>query len=93
MGAGAFGTVLLVEEKKTGEWFAMKVIKKDIIIKKGQFEHTKTEKMILEHVNHPYLVNLVYAFQDPSKLFFVMQFMSNLYEKYYYYKLLLYYNQ
>ncbi len=40
----------------------MKVIKKDVIIKKGQFEHTKTEKMILEHVNHPYLVNLVYAF-------------------------------
>lgn len=40
----------------------MKVIKKDVILEKGQFEHTKTEKMILEHVNHPYLVNLVYAF-------------------------------
>ncbi|EAR83724.2 Serine/Threonine kinase domain protein (macronuclear) [Tetrahymena thermophila SB210] len=76
LGAGAFGTVLLVEEKQKGEWFAMKVIKKDVILEKGQFEHTKTEKMILEHVNHPYLVNLVYAFQDPSRLFFVMQFMK-----------------
>lgn len=54
----------------------MKVIKKDVILEKGQFEHTKTEKLILEHVNHPYLVNLVYAFQDPSRLFFVMQFMK-----------------
>jgi serine/threonine protein kinase len=35
LGAGAFGTVLLVEEKKTKEWFAMKVIKKEVIIKKG----------------------------------------------------------
>jgi serine/threonine protein kinase len=54
----------------------MKVIKKEVIIKKGQFEHTKTEKMILEHVNHPFLVSLVYSFQDPTRLFFVMQFMS-----------------
>ncbi|EGR30805.1 protein kinase domain protein [Ichthyophthirius multifiliis] len=75
LGAGAFGTVLLVEEKKTNEWLAMKVLKKDVVLDKGQFEHTKTEKLILEHVNHPYLVNLVYAFQDPSRLFFVMQFM------------------
>ena len=35
LGAGAFGTVLLAEEKKTKIWYAMKVIKKDIIIKKG----------------------------------------------------------
>jgi serum/glucocorticoid-regulated kinase 2 len=54
----------------------MKVIKKEVIIKKGQFEHTKTEKMILEHVNHPFLVSLVYSFQDSQHLFFVMQFMK-----------------
>lgn len=35
LGAGAFGTVLLVEEKCTKAWYAMKVIKKDVIVKKG----------------------------------------------------------
>jgi hypothetical protein len=35
--------------------------------------------MILEHVNHPFLVNLAYAFQTPTNLFFIMQFMSNIY--------------
>lgn len=55
----------------------MKSISKDDIIKKDQLEHTKTEKIILEHVNHPFLVNLVYAFQTPQKLYFIMQFMSN----------------
>ena len=76
LGKGAFGTVLLVEKKNTKELYAMKSIYKDDIIKKDQLEHTKTEKIILEHINHPYLVNLVYAFQTPQKLYFIMQFMK-----------------
>ena len=81
LGKGAFGKVMLVEKKDTGEWFAMKTIRKDDVIEKDQLEHTKTEKMILEHVNHPFLVNLAYAFQTPTKLFFIMQFMSKLFFK------------
>jgi serum/glucocorticoid-regulated kinase 2 len=65
-----------VELKETGEWFAMKMIRKEDIIQKDQLEHTKTEKLILEHINHPFLVNLVYCFQDPTKIYFVMQFMK-----------------
>lgn len=53
----------------------MKSISKDHIIKNDQVEHTKTEKMILEHVNHPFLVGLAYAFQTSNKLYFIMQFM------------------
>lgn len=55
----------------------MKSITKEDIVKKDQIEHTKTEKMILEHVNHPFLVGLAYAFQTSNKLYFIMQFMSN----------------
>lgn len=32
LGKGAFGTVLLVEEKDTNIWFAMKVLKKSQIL-------------------------------------------------------------
>ena len=67
--------MLLVEKKNTKELFAMKSLNKDDIIKKDQVEHTKTEKMILEHVNHPFLVGLAYAFQTSNKLYFIMQFM------------------
>lgn len=77
LGKGAFGTVLLVEKKNSKELFAMKSITKEDIVKKQQLEHTKTEKMVLEHVNHPFLVGLAYAFQTPTKLYFIMQFMSN----------------
>jgi serum/glucocorticoid-regulated kinase 2 len=41
-----------------------------------QLEHTKAEKMILQHMNHPFLVSLEYAFQTPAKLYFVMEFMA-----------------
>jgi len=34
LGKGAFGTVMLVEKKDTGEWFAMKTIRKDDVIEK-----------------------------------------------------------
>ncbi len=63
---------MLVEKKDSKEVFALKSLRKEEIIDKDQIEHTKTEKMILEHVNHPFLVNLVYAFQTPEKIFFVM---------------------
>lgn len=67
---------MLVEKKDTKEIYALKSLRKEEIIDKDQVEHTKTEKMILEHVNHPFLVNLAYAFQTPEKIFFVMQFMK-----------------
>lgn len=30
-------------------------------------EHTKTERNVLEHVSHPFIVSLHYAFQTPKK--------------------------
>ena len=37
-------------------------------LKQGnQVEHTKTERNVLEHVNHPFIVSLHYAFQTPKK--------------------------
>jgi len=75
LGRGAFGKVMLVEKKDTKEIFAMKSLRKEDLIDKDQVEHTKTEKRILETINHPFLVNLEYVFQTPEKIFFVMQFM------------------
>jgi serum/glucocorticoid-regulated kinase 2 len=75
LGRGAFGKVMLVEKKDSKEIYAMKSMRKEEIIDKEQIQHTKTEKQIMEHVNHPFLVNLAYAFQTPDKIFFVMQFM------------------
>ena len=54
----------------------MKIIKKQHIIEANQLEHTKAEKLILSHLNHPFLVSLKYFFQTGPKLYFVMEFMK-----------------
>ena len=54
----------------------MKSLRKEDIIEKEQVNNTKTEKMILEYIDHPFLVKLAYCFQTPDKLFFVMSFMK-----------------
>lgn len=72
IGKGSFGKVFLVREKATNQIYAMKVLKKDYIIRKNQVEHTKTERSVLGYVHHPYIVGLAKAFQTADKLFFVL---------------------
>lgn len=76
LGKGAFGKVMLAQKKDNKKIYAIKVLKKQQIIELDQLEHTKAEKTILQHVNHPFLVGLEYAFQTPEKLYFVMEFMQ-----------------
>ena len=38
-------------------------------------EKTRTERKILELAQHPFLINLEYAFQSKDKVFFVMKFL------------------
>ena len=54
--------------------FALKVLKKDNIIKRNQVEHTKTERSVLGYVKHPFIVGLNMAFQSPDKLYFVLDY-------------------
>ena len=44
--------------------------------KNDQLDNTLYERKILEQINHPFLVNLEYAFQTNSKIFFVMKYMQ-----------------
>ena len=76
LGKGAFGKVFLAQKKDDKKFYAIKVLRKTSIIELNQLEHTKAEKMILQHVNHQFLVGLYYAFQTPEKLYFVMEFMK-----------------
>lgn len=56
IGRGATGTVKLV--KRNEEYFAMKTIKKDVIIEKNLIDKIINERNILQHANHPMLISL-----------------------------------
>lgn len=72
LGKGSYGKVMLVKHNKDSAVYAMKMLRKENVIKRNQQEHTKTERAVLEAVSHPFIVNLHYAFQTPKKLYMVM---------------------
>jgi len=76
VGRGSFGKVMKVRKRDTKEVFAMKVLRKDMIIKENMVSHTKSEKQILQEVDHPFIVGLHYAFQTDEKLYLVLDFLS-----------------
>ncbi|KAJ3121462.1 Serine/threonine kinase [Physocladia obscura] len=76
LGRGAFGKVLLVEEKSTHQTFAIKALKKDHILQDDGVESAKLEKRIFQiATEHPFLVNMHSSFQDENRLFFVMEYV------------------
>jgi serum/glucocorticoid-regulated kinase 2 len=64
-----------VQKKDSGEVFAMKTLRKDVIIDYDQVESTKLEKDILLQADHPFLVGMNYVFMTGEKIFFVMRFV------------------
>ena len=76
IGRGSFGKVCLVEYKKTKEVFAMKSLRKDVLIEQEQIESTILEKKILSTIDHPLLCSLKFCFQTSDRIYFVMPFLS-----------------
>jgi serine/threonine protein kinase len=74
LGKGSFGKVFLVRKKgglDDSAVYAMKTLRKEILLRRNQIEHTKSERSILQTVNHPFIVALRYAFQTKEKLYIV----------------------
>ena len=76
LGSGTYGKVVLVKHTETQVLYAMKILKKKEIKEKNQVEHTKTERRVLEKVQHPFIVRMKYAFSDKEKLYFVLDYCN-----------------
>ena len=73
IGSGTFGHVRLCKHKATGRHFAIKVQKKNDVIRLKQVEHVLSEKKILGAMNHPFIVRMPAAFQDSKNLYMVLE--------------------
>lgn len=77
LGTGSFGRVLLAKDKEAPHTFhAIKLIKKSIVIKLKQVEHTINEKNILACISCPFVISLHTYFQDKLNLYFVIEYIN-----------------
>ncbi|XP_046391146.1 uncharacterized protein LOC124159397 isoform X2 [Ischnura elegans] len=79
LGRGHFGKVILSQYRNTGEYFAIKALKKGDIIARDEVESLLAEKRIFEVANnmrHPFLVNLFACFQTECHVCFVMEYAA-----------------
>lgn len=77
LGRGSFGEVYLVEKIDNNQQFALKVLKKEKVLGNNLVRYAFTERNILLHISHPFIVKLNYAFQTPEKLVMVMDYCPN----------------
>ena len=75
IGRGSYGKVYLVKFKQTNEYYAMKSLQKDVLLEQNQIESTLLEKKILQTLDFPFLVGLVFCFQTEESIYFVMPFI------------------
>jgi len=76
VGKGSFGKVIQVKLKSNNQIYAMKVLKKEQVVRRKQFEHTMAERRILEEIEHPFIVSLRFAFQTSQKLYMVFDYFN-----------------
>ena len=78
IGRGSFGQVFLAKNEKTSNTYAIKALKKDVVLQDDDaVECTMLERDILSIASDcPFLAELFCAFQTEEHLFFVMEFLN-----------------
>lgn len=73
LGIGMFSKVMLGVDERTGEQFAVKIMRKDHLEEMSMALYARREAAVLRRLKHINVVSLVEAIQSEKKLFLVME--------------------
>ncbi|KAF8961010.1 AGC/NDR protein kinase [Flammula alnicola] len=75
VGQGGYGEVFLARKQESGEVCALKKMRKRTLFKMDEIRHVLVERDILTATKTPWLVRLLYAFQDPEHVYLAMEYV------------------
>uniref|UniRef100_A0A8C6XUX6 Serine/threonine kinase 32A n=1 Tax=Naja naja TaxID=35670 RepID=A0A8C6XUX6_NAJNA len=75
IGKGSFGKVCIVQKKDTKKMYAMKYMNKQKCVERNEVRNVFKELQIMQGLEHPFLVNLWYSFQDEEDMFMVVDLL------------------
>lgn len=74
---GAFGSVYLSKKRTTGDYYAIKVLRKSDMIAKNQVTNIKAERAIMmAQTESPFITKLYFTFQSKENLYLVMEYLN-----------------
>ncbi|AYU78037.1 protein kinase A catalytic subunit / PKAC3 [Leishmania donovani] len=75
VGTGTFGRVRLVKHKGTGQYAALKILKKQEILRMKQVDHVMAEASLLQEIDHPFIVSMLRGYMDKNRLYILLEYV------------------
>ncbi|KAK1159292.1 serine/threonine-protein kinase 32A-like [Acipenser oxyrinchus oxyrinchus] len=75
IGKGSFGKVCIVQKKDTKKMYAMKYMNKQKCVERNEVRNVFKELQIMQSLEHPFLVNVWFSFQDEEDMFMVVDLL------------------
>ncbi|KCV68476.1 AGC/PKA protein kinase [Fonticula alba] len=75
LGTGTFGRVHLSRHRTQPGYYAMKVLRKEDVVRLKQVEHINSEKDILAQISCPFIVTLYCTFQDVHSIYMLEEYI------------------
>lgn len=75
IGTGTFGRVCLCRHKASGRFLALKILKKQEVLRMKQVDHVLSESSILQEISHPFIVTMLKGFMDNDRLYILFEFV------------------
>ncbi|XP_048399822.1 serine/threonine-protein kinase 32A-like isoform X2 [Stegostoma tigrinum] len=75
IGKGSFGKVCIVQKKDSKKMYAMKYMNKQQCVERNEVRNVFKELQVMQGLEHPFLVNLWYSFQDEEDMFMVVDLL------------------
>ena len=78
IGRGLYGKVYLVLFKSTKTLYVMKSFKKEDLTNQNDLEEILYKKNILQNINNPFLIGIIFCFQTGDRVYFISNFIQGI---------------